>query len=217
MKELKIVKRGRKYFTCEVPGRSYRVKLIINDRSTNLQEGFTGAFFCVDHSIESRHGTTVILEPLIIRDDRAQILSYLEKRKWLGYALDDAKQGLSSTNAIRKVLQEVDVVEDPELEEDLSLLKRRLEENKRKREEAFRIVRISPDAEVELNKEYATPSTPSYSVKVRAIHPEVLEGSCGEKFRLVSLEIIREIKELEGLNIPELAGCIDHLPRLSLT
>lgn len=138
MKELKIVKRGRKYFTCEVPGRSYRVKLIINDRSTNLQVGFTGAFFCVDHSIESRHGTTVILEPLIIRDDRAQILSYLEKRKWLGLALDDAKLGLSSTNAIRKVLREVNIDEDPELAEDFSLLKQLVNDNKAQKQKRER-------------------------------------------------------------------------------
>ncbi len=108
IKQLKITKKGRKYFEC-LSGR-YKAKLVINDISKDFEIGQVVTLQVNDLTERSRYGVVVKYEPVAVIDEaeaeamRKAEIARKEAEKWLGYAEHDVMRGFTRTNAITRAL-----------------------------------------------------------------------------------------------------------------
>lgn len=135
--EVKIGKRGRKYFAATKLGkREYACKVVINDVTKDFTEGQVVKLDAKDLSTISRYGTTLIYDAsAVVTPEYLALVKWLrEVEKWIRYAKDDVRQGWDDTNAIRTALS-FNLSKFPDLAETVSELKKSVEANRVANEE----------------------------------------------------------------------------------
>jgi|GEM_PF-5734615 len=133
IRTLVIDKRGRKYLTCRIPGKDYPVQLVINSISNSFEPGQTVSLLCKDLTERSGYGVQVRYEPLAIINAAdvaaAQQQAKLQRDadRYMGWALDQASQGLASSKTIDQALSLCANL--PHMADKLATLKQRIAQN----------------------------------------------------------------------------------------
>ena len=190
IKTLKIIKKNRKYFACELGG--YKAQLVINSVSESLEPGQVVMLHVTDLSETNKYGTVLKFDPLAVLTERdAEAL--LEAQKWLHYAEEDAEKGLCRTNAIEIALSGCGKYEH--LASRFSALQSRVFDNKSAdaaRDQAWEQARAQEKAarqdrsqvRSQMRVLYPLCSQPDMETSIRLGSRVVVFESTGEQFRI---------------------------------
>lgn len=200
IRTLTLVSRGKKYFTCKLPAKSYPVKLFINEISKELTVGQTFVFHVRDISKVNRYGATVIFEPLAVRTTECELKDFLDARQTLKQATDDAVVGRYKTDAIRRALQ--DAKPHPELQEALHALNNVISEAEQSHEKTKQQRVIFPlDALPEFNRPFRIDNNIIFYINSGKPFVQDSADVCYCYYRLATTE------EATHLSLEEVAYC----------
>ncbi len=134
---VKILKKGRKYWSAATDPKGWACKVVINDVSKNFTPGQIVSLEAEDVGTKTRWGSTYIYDPAAIATPEliAHQQALADARKWLRYAEDDAEKGWDHSNAIDRTL-DLDIDAYPEIADRLTALKQKVAENKTANEAA---------------------------------------------------------------------------------
>ncbi len=130
LKTVKIISKGRKYYTCEVG--SSKAKLLINPVSEGLKPGDGETFLVLDQSERTKYGATLIFEPLekATPENLSKLKQKVSAERWVKYAEEDVAAGRFSSRAINTAMEVAQGI--PHLADRLAKIQEQAAKNKQK-------------------------------------------------------------------------------------
>ncbi len=134
---VKILKKGRKYWSAATDPKGWACKVVINEVSKDFEPGQIVSLEAEDVGTKTRWGSTYIYDPSAIATPEliAHQQALADARKWLRWGEHDAEMGREHSNAIDRTL-DLDIDAYPEIADRLTALKQKVAENKTANEAA---------------------------------------------------------------------------------